>query len=159
MRQSSSQLGLVMSLAAGGLALFDGSRFLWYNEPATDWETGALPIGCGRLGATVFGGADEVITITEDTIWSGPIQNRIPEHGLEALSEARELLLAGNISAGGEFVLREMSPLEESERAFSYFGNLNLAFGHTDPVNYVRWLDTKQGTSGSSYTHNGLNFS
>lgn len=30
---------------------------LWYDKPATNWETEALPIGNGRLGAMIFGGA------------------------------------------------------------------------------------------------------
>ena len=147
----------ILALIAESSAL-DGSRFLWYNEPATDWETGALPIGCGRLGATIFGGANEVVTITEDTIWSGPIQDRVPQNGLQALPKARELFLSGNITAGGQVVLREMTPPQKSERAFSYFGNLNIAFGHEVEENYIRWLDTRQGNSGVSYTYKNVNY-
>ena len=29
---------------------------LWYDHPAHDWMTEALPIGNGRLGAMLFGG-------------------------------------------------------------------------------------------------------
>jgi hypothetical protein len=29
---------------------------LWYRKPATKWESEALPIGNGNLGAMVFGG-------------------------------------------------------------------------------------------------------
>ncbi|KAH0422186.1 hypothetical protein CcaCcLH18_12967 [Colletotrichum camelliae] len=59
----------------------------------------------------------------------------------------------------GQLVLREMTPAEKSERQFGYFGNLDLDFGHSgDLKNYVRWLDTKQGNSGSSYTFGGVNF-
>lgn len=153
------ELGLLMGFTTGGLAALDGSRFLWYTEPAAEWETGALPIGCGRLGATIFGGGNDVMTITEDTIWSGPIQDRTPENGLEALPTARELFASGDISGGGKLVLEEMTPAEASEREFSYFGNLNLQFGHPDDSeNYLRWLDTRQGNSGVSYTYDGVNF-
>src|ERR1700743_1581910 len=31
---------------------------LWYDQPARDWMTQALPIGNGRLGGMIFGGAD-----------------------------------------------------------------------------------------------------
>lgn len=154
-----SRLGLFLGFTTGGLAVLDGSRFLWYNEPATEWETGALPIGCGRLGATIFGGGNEIVTITEDTIWSGPIQDRIPANGLGALSTAREQLQTGEITEAGELILRDMTPTEASERDFSYFGNLELAFGHPDdPENYLRWLDTRQGNSGVSYIIDGVNF-
>ncbi|MET7462224.1 glycoside hydrolase family 95 protein [Nonomuraea sp. NPDC005501] len=54
-----------------------GSLTLWYDEPATDWETQALPIGNGPLGAMVFGGvATERIQFNEKTLWTGG-----PGHG------------------------------------------------------------------------------
>lgn len=45
---------------------------LCYDEPAADWESGALPMGNGNIGAMVFGGVDtEKIQINENSIWSG----------------------------------------------------------------------------------------
>lgn len=45
---------------------------LWYDEPAADWEREALPIGNGRLGAMLFGGAPrERIQFNEETLWIG----------------------------------------------------------------------------------------
>jgi alpha-L-fucosidase 2 len=45
---------------------------LWYNKPATRWEAEALPIGNGRLGAMIFGGAArEHIQFNEDSLWTG----------------------------------------------------------------------------------------
>ena len=45
---------------------------LCYDEPASDWESEALPIGNGNIGAMVFGGVDtEKIQINESSIWSG----------------------------------------------------------------------------------------
>ncbi|KAI1763518.1 glycoside hydrolase family 95 protein [Hypoxylon sp. FL1150] len=146
----------LLSLATISLAALDGSRYLWYRQPAIEWEKGSLPIGNGRMGGTIYGSLDEVITINEDTIWSGPFQDRTPANGLEALPRARELLLNGNITAGGDFILDQMNAPESAkdERQFSYFGNLNIAFGHLDGIeNYVRWLDTKAGNSGASYTY------
>lgn len=51
---------------------------LKYDEPATDWESQALPIGNGRIGAMVFGGVEqEKIQVNESTVWSGgPGTNR-----------------------------------------------------------------------------------
>ena len=38
-----------------------------------------MPIGNGRLHAAIVdGGGDKIISINEDTIWSGPIQDRTP---------------------------------------------------------------------------------
>lgn len=45
---------------------------LRYDEPADDWESEALPIGNGNIGAMIFGGVDsEKIQINENSIWSG----------------------------------------------------------------------------------------
>jgi alpha-L-fucosidase 2 len=45
---------------------------LWFDKPAKDWMTEALPIGNGRLGAMVFGGIErEHIQFNEDSLWVG----------------------------------------------------------------------------------------
>lgn len=145
----------------------DASRYLWYTAPApaTDWENGALPIGNGRLAGTIYGGVqDEVLTINENTIWSGPLQERTPENALAALPVAREMLLAGNISAAGDFIQREMMHPIDSMRAYSYFGNLEVGVGHAgeegdvDVSEYRRWLDTKRGDAGVEYVVGGVGY-
>lgn len=43
---------------------------LWYRQPARIWND-ALPVGNGRLGAMVYGGAaDEHLQLNEETLWS-----------------------------------------------------------------------------------------
>jgi alpha-L-fucosidase 2 len=45
---------------------------LWYDRPATNWETEALPIGNGRLGAMLFGGPlRDRIQFNEGSLWIG----------------------------------------------------------------------------------------
>ena len=45
---------------------------LRYDQPAQNWEKEALPIGNGRLGAMIFGGAEqEHIQFNEDSLWIG----------------------------------------------------------------------------------------
>ncbi|XXG95601.1 hypothetical protein Hte_001869 [Hypoxylon texense] len=155
------QVLMLLRLGARSLAALDGSRYLWYKQPATEWEKGSLPIGNGRMGATIYGSLDEVLTLNEDTIWSGPFQDRTPINGLEAFRQARELFLIGNITGGGDLVMDQMNQPDEakSQRQFSYFGNLNMAFGHSGGVdNYMRWLDTRVGNSGVSYTYGGVSY-
>lgn len=50
---------------------------IWYDEPATDWETEALAIGNGYMGAMVYGGvAQDKIHLNEKTVWDGgPTEN------------------------------------------------------------------------------------
>ena len=43
-----------------------------YDFPASDWESEAMPIGNGYMGAMIFGGvAKDVVQINEHTLWSG----------------------------------------------------------------------------------------
>lgn len=76
---------------------------LWYDQPATVWESEALPLGNGFIGAMVFGGVErERIQINEKTLWSGgPGANagydgghsrKTPEELQEHLAAARAIL-------------------------------------------------------------------
>ena len=50
---------------------------LWYDRPATNWMTSALPIGNGELGALFFGGVEsEQILFNEKTLWTGSTTTR-----------------------------------------------------------------------------------
>jgi len=52
---------------------------LWYEQSAKSWIE-ALPLGNGRIGAMVYGKADtEIISLNEDTLWSGYPRDLNPE--------------------------------------------------------------------------------
>ena len=58
---------LLLASAAGAQRLA-----LWYNQPAGDWQSQALPIGNGRLGAMIFGDARrEHLQLNEISLWTG----------------------------------------------------------------------------------------
>ena len=62
-------LGLLLMVAFGATA---AETTLWYEKPATHWEREALPIGNGRLGAMIFGGASqERLQFNEESLWVG----------------------------------------------------------------------------------------
>jgi hypothetical protein len=66
---------------------------LWYAQPAVNWNE-ALPIGNGRLGAMIFGGAvHEHFQLNEGTVWAGERRDRNNPAGHEGLVESRRLLL------------------------------------------------------------------
>ncbi|KRV47990.1 glycosyl hydrolase [Wenjunlia vitaminophila] len=45
---------------------------LWYRLPARDWQSEALPVGNGRLGAMLFGQPDrERVQFNEQSLWGG----------------------------------------------------------------------------------------
>ena len=78
---------------------------LWYRQPARRWLE-ALPIGNGRVGAMVFGGADqEQLALNEVTLWSGAAsdQHENPE-ALAAFARFRELFWSGRRAETGALI-------------------------------------------------------
>jgi hypothetical protein len=62
----------MLSLHAASLASEEHPLCLWYQEPASNWMTQALPIGNGRMGAMLFGGApNDHIQFNEESLWIG----------------------------------------------------------------------------------------
>ncbi|KAL4974223.1 Six-hairpin glycosidase-like protein [Aspergillus desertorum] len=124
-------------------------------------EMGGYLESCPTLGATIYGSVRaEVVTLNENTIWSGPLQERTPENALAALPIARESLLNGSITEAGEFIQREMMHEIDSMRAYSYFGNLELGLGHDEAKveGYRRWLDTRRGDVGVEDVVEGVKY-
>lgn len=65
---------------------------LWYDTPAKIWEE-ALPLGNGSFGAMIFGNpVDEVYQLNEETLWSGPMNERNNPLGPAALPKIREAI-------------------------------------------------------------------
>ena len=68
---------------------------LWYQTPAARWLA-SLPVGNGRLGATVFGRVyKETIIFNEDTVWTRWPDDRNNADALTALPKVRRLLMEG----------------------------------------------------------------
>ncbi|KAI0593977.1 Six-hairpin glycosidase-like protein [Biscogniauxia sp. FL1348] len=140
-------------------AEWDASRFAWYKSDAgTDFQS-ALPIGNGRVAAAVFGTITEQLALNENSIWSGPWQDRANPNSLGALTEIRSQLLNGNFTGAGQNVLANMSGIPISPRQYQPLGNLTIDFGHLANVtDYFRYLDTYQGTAFVSYVYGGVNY-
>ena len=116
----------------------DAETMLWYEKPAENFDQ-ALPIGNGRIGAMVFGGAaDEVLKLNEDSVWSGGKRNRNNPDAREGLEEVRKLLREERIpeaekiafeklqgvtpnSAAGDVGKREGTP-HQTEQSYRNFG-------------------------------------
>ncbi len=81
---------------------------LVYDKPASKWDE-ALPVGCGRLGAMVWGGYDEeILDLNEDRCWSGFPRDRVNYEARRYLSRARELLRAGDYGTAEELIRTNM---------------------------------------------------
>src|SRR4051812_48444094 len=155
-------------LAMGGSIFAAAPAELWYDKPATDWEKEALPIGNGRIGAMVFGGADaERLQVSEKSLWTGgPGSEGGYDYGLPADSQVELMRSIGQQLVDGkvlqpEEVARQLGRKMHNYGDYQSFGDLIIERegpAETAPVtDYRRELDLgnavarvnfKQGNAG-----------
>ncbi|WP_169082321.1 glycosyl hydrolase family 95 catalytic domain-containing protein [Paenibacillus sp. PL91] len=139
-----SSTGLVSRVSADAAgqaeqaAQAENDLTLWYRQPATSWETQALPIGNGHMGGMVFGGVDqERIQFNEKTLWSGGpgadpnYQYGIKDGAQTHVETIRTLLKEGKINEAKALVNRItgiMGPNDSSFGAYQAFGDVFLDF-------------------------------
>ena len=70
---------------------------LWYNRPAIAFEE-SLPIGNGKLGALVYGGADnDSIYLNDLTLWTGkPVNPNEGKGSSKWIATIRKALFTGD---------------------------------------------------------------
>lgn len=115
---------------------------LWYTAPAPDWDN-SLPVGNGRLGATVLGGlAEERIVLNEETLWSGGPYDPTNPGGYKALPEIQRLIFEGDIEKAHDLFGRTMMGIPYEQMKYQPFADLRLTFaGHEAGSDYRRELD------------------
>jgi alpha-L-fucosidase 2 len=126
---------------------------LWYDKPAQEW-TDALPIGNGRLGAMIFGGAGvEQLQLNEDTLYGGAPYDPNNPQALAALPEARRLIFEGKYKEAHDLVGAKMMAQPIKQMPYQPVGDLKLHFpGHENATNYRRQLDLNTAIAKVSYT-------
>lgn len=132
---------------------------LWYSNPAEHWNE-ALPVGNGRLGAMVFGGArEEKLTLNEDSLWYGGPSNRINPDARSNLETIRNLLREGQVQKAQQLAVLALSGVPESQRHYVPLGELILSMQHGSGVtSYVRELDLSTGVATVHYAADGANY-
>ncbi len=84
---------------------------LWYDRPARFWVE-ALPLGNGRLGAMVFGGAAvEHLQFNEESLWSGYPRDHTNPTAQLYLPKVREAVFAGKYDQADQLVKQYAGPL------------------------------------------------
>jgi hypothetical protein len=152
-------LGSVAVDAVDAARVWDGSRLAWYNTDAGDDFKSALPIGNGRLGATVFGTLTEKLVLNENSVWSGGWLDRANPKSKDAVPKIRQMLIAGDITGAGQSAMDNMAANPTSPRAYNPLVNMGIDLGHGSGVqSYTRWLDTLEGTASVNYIHSGTNY-
>ncbi len=132
---------------------------IWYSHPAEKWEN-ALPVGNGRLGAMVFGRADEeTIQLNEDTYWSGGPYSTTVSGGYKALPEIRRLLFDGQLLQAHRLFGRHLMGYPVEQQKYQSLGNLVLTFpagsAHTG---YRHELDLDTAVATTVYERDGTRY-
>ncbi len=130
---------------------------LYLANEATEWEN-TSPIGCGKLGASVYGCVNEErLQFNEEKIWAGgPI--RVDTEGFrEKLDETRRMLIEGKCA--DDYATAELDSYFSRIESYETAGELVLtAAAPVDFTNYRRELDLNNGVLTVSYDADGTHF-
>lgn len=139
--------------------IMETSEILKYAKPAADFNE-ALPVGNGRIGGMIFGGAaDEVIKLNEDSIWSGGPRHRVNPDAKEGLAEVRALIKEGNIPEAEKIAFEKLQGVPDNMRHYMPLGNLNIRMELGGKAKeYTRSLDLTDASAEVCFTVNGLRY-
>jgi alpha-L-fucosidase 2 len=131
---------------------------LWYDSPATQWVE-ALPLGNGRLGAMVYGGAaHEEFQLNEETVWGGSPHNNVNMKAKDALPQIRELLFDGK-SLEAQAVADTTLATPTSGMPYQTVGSLRLDFPTIGEYgDYYRELDIDKAIALTRFTADGVTY-
>jgi alpha-L-fucosidase 2 len=130
---------------------------LWYKKAARNWNE-ALPIGNGRIGAMIFGGAkEELIQLNEATLWSGgPVNTNPNPSAAQYLPEIRKALFNDEYEKAEELTKKMQGLFTES---YEPLGDLRLNYTLNGEVtDYYRDLDISSAIATTRFKVNGIEF-
>lgn len=129
------------------------TTILKYNRAAADFLE-ALPVGNGRIGGMVYGGAaEEFIRLNEDSVWSGGLRHRINPDAKEGLREVRRLLSEGDIPAAEKVAFEKMQGVTPNMRRYMPLGDLRIVTAVNGRVReYSRTLDISSAVAAVQFT-------
>lgn len=131
---------------------------LWYGQPAELWEE-ALPIGNGRIGGMVYGGAAvERIALNEDTLWSGFPRDTNNYDALRHLEKVRTLIWDGKYEEAEQRIERNM--LGRRTESYQPLGDLYIHQDLSEDAitDYERSLDLDTGIASVQYRYKGARY-
>ena len=130
---------------------------LWYNKPATAFEE-SLPIGNGKLGALIYGGANnDSIYLNDITLWTGKPVNR--EEGGDAykwIPKIREALFKEDYKAADSLQLHVQGHNSEYYQPLAIINIKDANKGQFS--NYKRELSLDNAMAALSYTREGIKY-
>lgn len=120
-------------------------NLLKYSSSASDWID-ALPLGNGRIGAMVYGRPiDEIISMNEDTLWSGEYKDRRNYSCKSHLDEIRHSIFTEDYKKANRSIIDNVL----GDYSFQYMplGDLQLHLDVSEITDYSRSLDIRNSTS------------
>lgn len=131
----------------------DTETLLRYSRPAENFNE-ALPVGNGRIGGMVFGGAaNELIKLNEDSIYSGGLRHRVNPDAQEGLAEVRALLAEGRIPEAEKIAFEKLQGVTPNMRHYMPLGDLSINMElDGKPKNYSRTLDLSTAVTDVNFT-------
>ena len=135
-------------------------ELLWYTKEAENFNQ-ALPVGNGRMGAMLYGGAvKEIVKLNEDSIYSGGKRNRINPRAYEGFQEIRQLLQEEKIEEAEKIAFQKMQGVTPNSRHYMPLGTLTMYHGFTGKAReYKRSLDLRDAVARVEFHDDaGVNF-
>jgi alpha-L-fucosidase 2 len=148
--------GVVQAAPAlgSGPAVIGDHDVIWFDTPAASWND-AVPIGNGRIGGMVRGGiAQEIVSLNDDTLWSGQPSNPDNPGALAVLPLVREAVFAGEYVRADGLCKKMQGPFSNN---YEPVGDLILDIAGAGPVgDYRRALDLDTAVASVDYTQGGV---
>ena len=132
-------------------------QVLWYDKQASVYEE-SLPIGNGRLAATVFGSVpSERITLNEETLWTGePVNPEMNPDAYKHLAEVRDAIANGDYKLADQLNKALQGKFSQS---YAPLGDLFINFNHKGKIRGLkRELDIRNAIATTEYVVNGTLF-
>lgn len=131
---------------------------LWYRQSAACWEE-TLPLGCGSLGAMVWGNPrEEKIGFNHELLWSGTgtTDHSDRHHHAKELPMVREWIRQGEYQKAERYM--EEHFLDEYTESYMPAGDLRIFMGKADAEvkDYRRSLVLDTATAYSSFCMDGV---
>jgi alpha-L-fucosidase 2 len=187
---------LTLLIAATGLSLITGrtiaqpqdpsnllpatqNQELWYRTPAKYWNSQALHLGNGFMGASFFGGVEqETIALTEQSIWSGaPAQARdaapaqahegaptqeddgVNPNAKKQLTAIRQAVVDGDIALSDSLTAKYYLGDNKHFGSFTSIGDILISTPAKPYTSYRRSLDLSQSLGHVDYVIGGTHYS
>ena len=140
---------------------------LWYEYPASYWNSQALHLGNSFTGASFFGGVgEEVFALTDQSMWTGgPAMGEWEKAGVnpkarKSLPAIRDAVVNGKSQLADSLISHDFFGSGELQGNFTSIGELKLKFAHQENGlgNYERSLDLSKSMGNVRYDLNDITY-